>query len=59
MKEITKEGIEKLIKAGVLKNTGVGFINSKGRRIGFYRTKGCAKRRYIEDYFADLALKLK
>lgn len=59
MKEISKEGIEKLIKAGILKNTGEGYVNpKKNYRVGYYRTKGSSKRRYIEDWYADMAMKL-
>lgn len=59
MKEISKEGIEKLIKAGFIKNTGEGYVNpKKNYRIGYYRTKGAGAKRYIEDFYADMAKKL-
>ena len=55
MKEISKQGIEKLIEAGILKNTGEGYVNpGKNYRVGYYRTKGVAKKRYIEDRFYNL-----
>ena len=57
MKEISKEGIEKLIKNGYLKNTGRGYVKpKKNYRVGYYKT--CGGHRYIEDYFADIAKKL-
>ena len=55
LKEISKEGIEKLIKAGYLKNTDKGYVDSNGRTVGYYRTKGSSKKRYIEDKFCHLA----
>lgn len=58
LKEITKQEIEKLIKSGYLKNTGRGYVNpKKNYRVGYYKT--CGGHRYIEDYFSDLAKKLK
>lgn len=58
LKEISKEGIEKLIKNGYLKNTGQGYVNpKKNYRVGYYKT--CGGHRYIEDYFSDLARKLR
>ena len=58
LKEISKDGIEKLIKNGYLKNTGQGYVNpKKNYRVGYYKT--CGGHRYIEDYFSDLAKKLK
>lgn len=58
MKEISKGGIEKLIKAGYLKNTGEGYVNpKKNYRVGYYKT--CGGRRYIEDWYADKAKNLR
>ena len=54
LKEISKQEVEKLIKAGYLKNTGKGYVDSKGRPVGYYRTKGSSKKRYIEDKFCNL-----
>lgn len=54
LKEISKEGIEKLIACGLIKNTNEGFINPKrNQKIGYYRTKGAGGKRYIEDWFAN------
>ena len=55
LKEITKQEVQKLIDAGFLRNTRVGYVNEKGYRIGYYKTKGCAKKRYIQDQYADQA----
>ena len=55
MKEISKEGIERLIKNGFLKNTNKGYINpKKNQPIGYYRTKGAGSHRYIEDFYSDM-----
>ena len=57
LKEISKEGIQKLIEKGYIKNTGNGYVNpKKNYRVGYYKT--CGGHRYIEDYFADMAKKL-
>lgn len=59
LKEISKEGIEKLIKAGFLKNTGKGYVNPKRNQIvGVVKTVH-GRHRYIEDWYADMAEKLK
>lgn len=59
LKEISKDGIEKLIKAGIIRNTSEGYVNpKKNYRIGYYRTKGAGAKRYIEDFYADMAKKL-
>lgn len=56
IKQISKQGIEKLLKDGVIRNTYRGYVNPKnGEHIGFYKT--CGSQRYIEDYFADLVMK--
>ena len=58
IKQISKEGIEKLLKDGVIINTHRGYVNPKnGEHIGFYKTCGVSKKRYIEDYYADLVMK--
>ena len=58
LKEISKDGIEKLIKAGHLKNTGKGYVNpKKDYRVGYYKT--CGGSRYIEDWYADKAKNLR
>ena len=57
LKEISKEGIQKLIERGLLKNTGNGYVNpKKNYRVGYYKT--CGGHRYIEDFYADKAKSL-
>ena len=58
IKPITKENIEKLINAGFLRNTHRGYIDKKGNHVGYCRTKGSAKKRWIQDWYADKAEKL-
>ena len=59
IKEISKSGIEKLIKAGFLKNTNGGFVDSKKRQpIGVVKTVH-GRHYYIEDCYFDIANKLK
>ena len=59
LKEISKEGIEKLIKAGYIKNSGKGFVNPKKHcAVGYYKTLH-GRHRYIEDFYANVAEKLK
>lgn len=59
LKEISKKQIEGLIKAGMIRNTHLGYVHTAtGYRIGYYKTKGAAKKRYIEDRYADKAGKL-
>ena len=56
IKQISKQGIEKLLKDGVIINTNRGYVNPKNREhIGFYKT--VHNKRYIEDYYADLVMK--
>ena len=58
LKEISKQEIEKLIKNGFIKNTHQGYINpKKNYRIGYYKT--CGNQRYIEDWYSDMAKKLR
>ena len=60
MNEISKEGIEKLIERGFIKNSGEGYINPKrNQKVGYYRTKGAGGKRYLEDWFYDIAKKIK
>ena len=57
LKEISKEGIQKLIERGFLKNTGKGYVNpKKDYRVGYYKT--CGGHRYVEDFYADKAKSL-
>ena len=56
IKQISKQGIEKLLKDGIIRHTHRGYVNPKnGEHIGYYRT--CGGKKYIEDYFADLVMK--
>ena len=56
IKQISKQGIEKLLKDGIIKHTHRGYVNPKnGEHIGFYKT--CGGKKYIEDYYADLVMK--
>ena len=56
IKQISKNGIEKLLKDGIIRNTHNGYVNPKnGEHIGYYRT--CGGKKYIEDYYADLVMK--
>ena len=60
MKEISKTGIEKLIKAGFIKLSGRGrYINPKKHQpVGLVKTVH-GRHYYIEDFYADMANKLK
>ena len=56
IKQISKQGIEKLLKDGIIRHTHRGYVNPKnGEHIGYYKTSG--DKRYIEDYYADLVMK--
>ena len=35
-------------------NTPHGYINERGNPVGFYRTCGVAKKRYIEDKYLKM-----
>ena len=55
IKQISKQGIEKLLKDGIIRHTHRGYVNPKnGEHIGFYKT---VHKKYIEDYYADLVMK--
>ena len=55
IKQISKQGIEKLLKDGIIRNTHRGYVKTKnGEHIGFYKT---VHKKYIEDYYADLVMK--
>ena len=56
MKEISKDGIEKLIKAGFIKMSGKGgYVNSKTHNsVGLVKTVH-GRHYYIEDWYADKA----
>lgn len=51
IKQISKTEIEKLLSEGVIRNTRRGYIDRNGNLVGYYRTKGVAKKRYIEDKY--------
>lgn len=55
LREIKKEQIEILEKRKIIRNTGNGFIDKFGNKIGFYRTQN---KRYIEDKYVNIATKL-
>ena len=60
LKEISKDGIDRLIAKGFIKNTGDGYINpKKNQKVGYYRTKGAGGKRYIEDRYADIEKKIR
>jgi hypothetical protein len=51
IKYISKNEIEKLLSEGVIRNTRRGYVDRRGEQIGYYRTKGVARKRYIEDKY--------
>lgn len=51
IKQISKTEIEKLLSEGVIRNTRRGYIDRNENLVGYYRTKGVAKKRYIEDKY--------
>lgn len=58
IKEISKQGIEKLSSKGIIRNTNHGYVDKNGNDIGFYRTKGCAGKRYIQDKYVNMLNKI-
>lgn len=54
IKEITKQEMDLLINKGIIINTNHGYVDSKGNDIGFYRTKGVARKRYVKDKYVNL-----
>ena len=58
IKQITKQEIQKLLDAGIIKNTHRGYVNRKGNDVGYYRTSGAGHKRYIQDRYADKAQSL-
>lgn len=44
-----------LLSHGIIRNTHKGYVNSKGKHIGHYKT---VHKQYIEDYYADKAKEL-
>ncbi len=57
IKEISKQGIEKLLKSGIIKNTNCGYINKNCSKVGYYKT--CGNKRYIQDKYVDMLEKIK
>lgn len=58
IKEISKQDIDLLIKRGIIHNTNHGYVDRHGNDIGFYRTKGVARKRYVKDKFVNMLGKL-
>lgn len=55
IKQISKQGIKKLLKDGVIINTNRGYVNHKnGEHIVASKT---VHKIYIEDYYAELIMK--
>ena len=55
IKQISKQGIEKLLKDGIIRHTHRGYVNPKnGEHIGTSKT---VHKIYIEDYYANLVMK--
>ena len=52
---VTQNDIKTLLSHGIIRNTSNGYVNKEGNSIGFYRTVGCSKKRYVQDEYADLA----
>ena len=50
IKEISKQEIQKLLDAGIIRNTHLGYVNQKGNDVGYYRTSGAGHKRYIDIY---------
>ena len=50
IKEISMKELNVLLENGILKNTNSGYTNQRGYHVGYYRTSGCAHKRYIEDW---------
>lgn len=51
IKQISKSEIEKLLSEGVIRNIRRGYVDRRGEQVGYYRTKGVAQKRYIEDKY--------
>lgn len=54
IKQITKKEMNLLIQRGIIRNTSRGYVDRNGNEIGFYRTKGVAKKRYVKDKFVNM-----
>ena len=51
IKQISKSEIEKLLSEGVVRNAKRGYVDRRGEQVSYYRTKGVARKRYIEDKY--------
>jgi len=58
IKEISKREMNLLITKGIIRNTNHGYVDKYGNSISFYRTKGCAKKRYVKDKYVDMLSRL-
>lgn len=54
IKQITKQEMDLLINKGIIINTNRGYVDNRRNDIGFYRTRGVAKKRYVKDKYVDL-----
>lgn len=59
IKEISKKEMNLLIAKGIIRNTSRGYVDKNGNDIGFYRTKGVARKRYVKDKFVNMLDKIK
>ena len=64
MKEISRANLDKLIKAGIIRNSDRGYVDTKKTeydgapfKVGFYRTVN-GRHSYIQDEYADRAARL-
>lgn len=57
IKQISKQGIQKLLSKGIIKNTNQGYVNKNGSGIGYYKT--CGDKRYIQDKYIDMLENIK
>lgn len=51
IKQISKSEIEKLLSEGVIRNIRRGYVDRNGEQVGYYSTKGVARKRCIEDKY--------
>lgn len=58
IKQISKQGMNLLIKRGIIRNTNHGYVYQNGNDIGYYRTKGVARKRYVKDKFVNMLSRL-
>lgn len=58
IKEIKKNEIAKLVRAGIIKNTAKGFVSTKKNQpVGLVKTVH-GRHYYIEDFYSDMAKKI-